>query len=60
MAGAVQDSGTSSFKDGCGGWRTSDSAGGLWTGGSTGAAAGALGAEGRSASLRGVRSMPWA
>ena len=59
MAGAVQESGESSFKDGWGGWRTSASTGGLWAAGSAGAA-GALGAEERPASFRGVSSMPWA
>ena len=59
MAGAVQDSGASSFKDGWGGWRTSASSGGLCAAGSAGAA-GALGAEERPASLRGVSSTPWA
>ena len=54
MAGAVHESGESSFKDGWGGWRTSASTGGLWTAGSAGAA-GAL-----AASLRGVSSTPWA
>ena len=59
MAGAVHDSGPSSFKDGCGGWRTSDNSRGLCAAGSAGAA-GALGVEERPGSLRGVSSMPWA
>ena len=63
MAGVVHASGTSSFKDGWGGCRTSARAGGWWGAGSAGAV-GALGragvAEDRPESLRGVSSSPWA
>ena len=45
MAGAVHESGASSFKDGWGGWRTSASTRGLCAAGSAGAA-GALGGGG--------------